>query len=168
MLRQSLGNLPETVDPARPLQLSTPCLCHYRSLECPRSVPASRTTSRRKKGPGPQGPTWTQGGLALPLLGARGRVHRGPGPPALPPSSPAGVALGCTFEGCVLLGLVREPCPARPQPSSPHGSRPCSCSAHRRHLSPGSYEAPLLAGVPGVEDKDRVAPSAAERPSAPL
>lgn len=60
-----------------------------------------------------------QGGLAMPLLRARGRVHRGPGPPALPPVSPAGAALGYAFEGCMLLlGLVWEPQPAATRPST--------------------------------------------------
>lgn len=112
-LRQSLGNLPEPAGPARPLQLCAPRLGHCQRAQCPRSVPARRTASRRKKGPGPQGQTRVQGGLATPLLRARGRARRGPGPPAFPPGSPAGEpAARCNFAGCVPLGPAREPRPA--------------------------------------------------------
>lgn len=156
-LRQSLGNLPEPAGPARPLQLCAPRLGHCQRAQCLRSVPAHRTASRRKKGPGPQGQTRVQGGLAMPLLRARGRAHRGPGPPALPPGSPAGEpAARCAFAGCVPLGPAQEPRPAASRPPArPH---PCPRSARHRHPSPGSCGAPLPAGVPGVEEEDGAAP----------
>lgn len=156
-LRQSLGNLPEPAGPARPLQLCAPRLGHCQRAQCPHSVPARRTASRRKKGPGPQGQTRVQGGLATPLLRARGRARRGPGPPALPPGSPAGEpAARCAFAGCVPLGPAREPRPAASRPPArPH---PCPRSARHRHPSPGSCGAPLPAGVPGVEEEDGAAP----------
>lgn len=116
-LRQSLGNLPEPAGPARPLQLCAPRLGHCQRTQCPRSVPARRTASRRKKGPGPQGQTRVQGGLTTPLFRARGRARRGPGLLALPPGSPAGEpAARCAFAGCVPLGPAREPRPAASRP----------------------------------------------------
>lgn len=139
-LRQSLGNLPEPAGPARPLQLCAPRLGHCQRTQCPRSVPARRTASRRKKGPGPQGQTRVQGGLATPLLRARGRARRGPGPPALPPGSPAGEpAARCAFAGCVPLGPAREPRPAASGPPPgriPVPVQPVTVTRHRGAVEP--------------------------------
>lgn len=166
MLRQSWGTFRSLRTQLGPCCSLLPA-CAITGIDCPCSVPASWKLPEGRKGQGHGSEPGCR--VVSPCLCSEpaaecteASAHQLFLPVALLARCSAMPSRGacCCLDWSGNLGRL--------QPGPPHGSCPCSRSARHHHPLPGSCEALLLAGVPGVEERDRAAPWGAERLSAPL